>query len=134
MDKQSEYEVLSDSLSFSWLWWWSNKEGVFSSESLVEEDFRKNVVRCSVATSNGLCTVGFVTTPQARPMTLLKGDELDHSKASSLKLVLSKSRDDDFYSDVVVGLETDIVLFYDDIKDMLNKTMIARIERIINQH
>lgn len=107
---------------------------IFSAASLVEEDFHKNVVRCSIATTNGLCTVGFVTTPQARPMTLLKGDELDHSKTSNLKIVLSKSRDESLYSNVVVGSDADIATYYDDIKDILDETLIRRIDKIISEN
>lgn len=109
-----------------------NMMNIFSASSLVEEDFQKNVVRCSITTSNGLCSVGFVTTPQARPMTLLKGDELDHSKTDSIKLILSKSRDDCFYSNIVVGSETDVISYFDEIKDMLDETMIAKIKKDSN--
>ena len=65
---------------------------LFSSGNEIEESFRKNVVRCSIASSNNLCTLGLIATPNARPMTLLRGNELDASKSGRMQIILSKGR------------------------------------------
>ena len=80
-----------------------NMFSLFQSSCLVEEDFNKNVIRCSFASTNSLCTLGFIATPKARPMTLLRGDELDHHKAKPLTVVLSKKRNELLYSNLVFG-------------------------------
>ena len=59
--------------------------GLFTNSALVEENFSKNTVLCTFASSDGSFTLGFIATPSARPKTLLAGDELDHTKAKKLK-------------------------------------------------
>ena len=96
---------------------------ILQQESFVEEDFSKNVVRCSFASSNGICTVGFVSTPIARPMTLLRGDELDHSKAKHLKLLLSKERDEERFSQILIGKKKDIKYLASEIEELINTNL-----------
>lgn len=84
---------------------------IFSQNSYVEEDFAKNVVRCSFASSNGSCTVGFISTPLARPMTLLRGNELHQSKAKPIKIILSKARNEEKFSQILVGSDSDIIKY-----------------------
>ena len=43
---------------------------------LVEENFIKNCISCSFASSDKKCTLGFTHTKKAKPQTLLKGNEL----------------------------------------------------------
>ena len=104
-----------------------NMFGILSSANLVEEDFSKNVVRCTFATSEGSCTLGFIATPHARPMTLLHGDELDHSNAQPLKLVLAKNRSDEHFSQIIVGSEADAVAYYDLLKAQITPELATRI-------
>lgn len=101
--------------------------GLFTDSSLVEENFKKNTVLCTFASSDGSCTLGFIATPDARPKTLLVGDELDHTKAKSLKIVLSKARDNDKFSTVIVGTDNDLASVYDSIKDLINEDIYKRI-------
>ena len=97
---------------------------ILSAESYVEEDFTKNVVRCSFASSNGKCTVGFVSTPLARPMTLLRGDELDYSKAKPLKIVLSKERKEEKFSQILIGSKSDISKEIVQIKELIEPSLL----------
>mgnify|MGYP007056181133 FL=1 len=97
--------------------------GILSAPNLVEEDFVKNVVRCSIATSNVSCTLGFIATPSARPMTLLRGDELDHTKSSPLKIVLSKIRNEDKFSNILVGSNEDLISNYDSFSQIITKDL-----------
>jgi hypothetical protein len=75
--------------------------------------------------------LGFVATPSARPKTLLAGDELDHSKAKNLKIVLSKSRDDDKFSTVIAGKDEDLVNVYDSIKGLISEEINKKIVSLI---
>lgn len=101
--------------------------GLFTDSSLIEENFKKNTVLCTFASSDGSCTLGFIATPSARPKTLLEGDELDHTKAKNLKIVLSKARDDTKFSTVIVGTNDDLISVYDSIKDLISEDIDKRI-------
>lgn len=77
--------------------------GIFNGSTMVEEDFSKNRIRCAFAAADSAVTVGFVVTGKARPMTLLKGNELNLSKAACLDLVLRRKKGEDKFSEVVIG-------------------------------
>ena len=52
-----------------------NSIQIFSSEAIVvEENFNKNRISCSFASSDKVCTIGFTKTKLAKPQTVLKGD------------------------------------------------------------
>ena len=80
--------------------------GIFSGCTIAEEDFVKNRIRCGLATSNINVTLGFVVVGKAKPMTLLKGNELDVTKAKPLDLVLRKMPGESNFKEVIVGCET----------------------------
>ena len=105
--------------------------GLFTDSSLVEENFKKNTVLCTFASSDGSCTLGFIATPSARPKTLLVGDELDHAKAKNLKIVLSKARDEDKFSTVIAGTDKDLVSVYDSIRDLISEDIDKRVVSLI---
>ena len=105
--------------------------GLFTASSLVEENFKKNTVLCTFASSDGSCTLGFIATPSARPKTLLVGDELDHAKAKNLRIVLSKARDDDKFSTVMAGTDKDLVSVYDSIRDLISEDIDKRVVSLI---
>ena len=63
---------------------------MMGTELVAQEDFAKNGVSCAFATSDCNFTVGFVHSSKSRPMTLLKGDEIDWNKAEYVDLVLRK--------------------------------------------
>jgi hypothetical protein len=92
---------------------------LFSHPCMVEEDFRKNSIRCSLASSNTKCTLGFISTPYARPQTLLKGNELDSSKAKPVKIVLQKSRINSKFNSLVWGNTDDLIHYYETIKNLI---------------
>ena len=100
---------------------------LFSGSNEIEESFKKNVVRCSIASSNNLCTLGLIATPHARPMTLLRGNELDSSKSGRIKIILSKKRSDDTFADIRTGSISELAVHYDSIKDLLQKDLIDRV-------
>lgn len=105
---------------------------LFTTSNLVEENFAKNTVLCTFASSDGSCTLGFIATPSARPKTLLIGDELDHTKAKNLKIVLSKARDDDKFSTVLSGTDDDLVAVYESIKELISQDLNEKIVSLIS--
>ena len=76
---------------------------MFSGGTMVEEDFVKNRIRCALAAGNTSATLGFAVAGKAKPMTLLKGNELDSSKAKKIDLVLRRESGKEKFEDVIVG-------------------------------
>ena len=76
---------------------------MFSMETSVEEDFEKNRIRCALAAGNDGATLGFFVAGNAKPMTLLKGNELNLSKAKNLELVLRRKAGEAKFSEIIVG-------------------------------
>ena len=76
---------------------------MFSTETSVEEDVEKNRIRCSLAAGNVSATLGFFVAGNAKPMTLLKGNELNLSKAKNLDLVLRRRPGETKFSEIIVG-------------------------------
>jgi hypothetical protein len=76
---------------------------IFSGLAQVEEDFKKNRIRCSFAAGTSVCTLGFSVSKRTRPMTLLSGDALDATKAKPIKLVMRKPTGSDKFNEIVYG-------------------------------
>ena len=74
---------------------------MFNVGTSVEEDFSKNRIRCSLATANISATLGFVVAGKAKPMTLLKGNELNSAKAKKLDLVLRRKSGEEKFSEMI---------------------------------
>lgn len=55
-----------------------------------EEDFQQNKITCKLASTNGVCTIGFVEDGTLRPSTLLKGDMTSHGVP--VDVILSRPR------------------------------------------
>ena len=100
--------------------------------SNVEEDFQKNAVFCSLASSDGSCTLGFVSVPQAIPKTLLQGDELDHTKAAPIKIILSKKQSDPKFSCVIHGTDEEISKYYPEICHLPDYDLSRRISALLS--
>lgn len=79
-------------------------DNLFNTDTFVQESFHKNQIRCSFATSDDNITMGFIhTASNARPKTLLKGNELDLSKSSSLDLVLRRKLGSKLFTEIIAG-------------------------------
>ena len=76
---------------------------MFSTGTSVEEDFEKNRIRCSLAAGNVSAKLGFFVAGNAKPMTLLKGNELNLSKAKNLDFVLRRRSGETKFSEIIVG-------------------------------
>lgn len=92
---------------------------MFAESTLVEEDFEKNRIRCSFATYGANVTLGFVVSGKARPMTLLKGNELNSSKSKRLDLVLRREKGEDKFSELLVGSKETLDEYREVLGDLL---------------
>lgn len=79
--------------------------GIFNADTYVEEDFEKNRIRCTLAAGNVSTTLGFAVLgkAKAKPMTLLKGNELNMEKAEKLDLVLRRKSGEAKFSEMIIG-------------------------------
>ena len=76
---------------------------IFNVGTFVEEDFEKNRIRCALAAGNFSATLGFVVAGKAKPMTLLKGNELNSAKAKKLDLVLRRKSGESKFTEMLIG-------------------------------
>lgn len=94
---------------------------IFHNKSImVEENFIKNRISCSFATSDNICTLGFENHNYSVPKTLLKSNELDVQKAQPIDLILRKNKSDKLFSEIILGNEETISEYTDTIKDLIN--------------
>ena len=87
---------------------------------LAQENFTKNKVHCSLATTDKSATVGFVAAGKARPKTLLRGDRLDASKSDTVDLIISRPRGSEFFSNITYGDSSQIQKYYEKIEALLS--------------
>ncbi len=80
-----------------------------------QENFRKNKIRCDLATSDLKCTLGFIGKKKARPMTLLAGNKL--SSAKKIDLILKRKKGMKKFSKIVYGNNDLLVEFKDSLSD-----------------
>ena len=97
----------------------SGMMNMFGGSTMIEEDFVKNRIRCSFATASSDVTLGFIVAGKAKPMTLLKGNELNSSKAKRLELVLRRRKDEDKFSELLVGTEETLNEYRESLGELL---------------
>lgn len=68
---------------------------------LVEENFIKNCISCSFASSDKKCTLGFTHTEKAKPQTLLKGNELRNP--ISVDVIAVKNEGEELFNIIYVS-------------------------------
>jgi len=76
---------------------------LFSSKLQAEENFSKGKVHCFLATTDNQITVGFVNAKNALPQTLLRRNQLDHTKFVDISLVLRRNRGSDKFDTILQG-------------------------------
>lgn len=97
---------------------------LFHSELMVEENFQKNKVKCTFATTDRKCTLGFIDVKKARPMTLLNGDETNKEKARRVELVIRKQNHEEKFNEVIMGEQEQLVKYYDQIKMLIDEGLL----------
>lgn len=83
---------------------------------VAQEDYTKNGVCCSLATTDCNMTVGFVNEGKARPKSLLWGDSLDWAKAGSVDLILKRKTGDALFTEIAFGDPSMLLKYQDKIK------------------
>lgn len=89
---------------------------------------------CSVPLLHPLDTHTWFCCYSMSPLkTLLSGDELDHSKFTLLRIVLSKDRDRQKLSTVRIGTDGQIAGHYAEISHLLDDKFLRRIEDLFHK-
>ncbi len=106
-----------------------NIRDLFSNpHTLVQENFQRNTISCTIATSEKTFTLGFTRPNVVVPMTLLKGNKLDMSLAKPILLTLRKDRHTRLYDEIVYGDISILRTYYPIIKHRLSERLINLIE------
>lgn len=100
---------------------------IFKVGTFVEEDFAKNRIRCSLAAGNSSVTLGFVVKGKAKPMTLLKGNELDTVKAKKLDLVLRRKSGESCFTEIVSGDEKRLAEYKTVLSGLISESLLSLI-------
>lgn len=96
-----------------------------NNQIIAAENFVKNRITCSFATTDGLCTVGFMNTSKSRPKTLLKGNVLDQQKAKPVCLLIRKDSGRKRFHTLLTGDSETFSAYYELIKDYVDETLTA---------
>lgn len=102
---------------------------MFNVGTSVEEDFTKNRIRCSLAAANISATLGFVVAGKAKPMTLLKGNELNSAKAKKLDLVLRRKSGEVKFSEMLIGTGECLLEHQEALRELLSEELQALIPK-----
>ena len=100
---------------------------MFNVGTSVEEDFEKNRIRCALAAGNISATLGFVVAGKAKPMTLLKGNELNSTKAKKLDLVLRRKSGESRFSEMLIGDANRLAEHKETLSNLLSEALLSLI-------
>lgn len=90
---------------------------------LAEEKFSKNRVRCSFATTDYKVTIGYVSAGKSRPMTLLRGNELNPEKSHPVDLVLRRRSGEQYFDTIVFGDEAILQKYQKNIDSLIDPAL-----------
>ena len=102
---------------------------MFNVGTSVEEDFTKNRIRCSLAAADISATLGFIVAGKAKPMTLLKGNELNLTKAKKLDLVLRRKSGEEKFSEMLIGTGEYLLEHKEVLQELLSEELQALIPK-----
>lgn len=74
---------------------------------LIEKDYIKNRISCSLAASEGYITIGFTGSMTLVPKTLLKGNQLHNPE--EVDFVLRKKRNEKKFNEIIYGDESCLI-------------------------
>lgn len=101
---------------------------IFSDQTYVEENYSKNQIHCNFVSANNDLTLGFVLVGKARPMTILKGNKINQSKASKIDLVLRRKTNSYKFSEIIVGSKKELNQYKNVIGGLLDKELLNLLE------
>ena len=107
-----------------------NMMNMFYSNFKVEENFTKNQISCSYATSDNECTLGFINTSKSFPKTLIKGNELNTNKMKDVSLLLRKKVEKEKFDEILIGDLEILMTYYEKIKEHIHKSLILSKQEI----
>ena len=96
---------------------------LFQNDFWAEETFIKNNVVCTFATTDNKCTLGFIDASKSRPKSLIKGNELDATKAKSVNLLLKKQIDKEYFDEIIIGDSKMLMQYYEIIRELVDKNL-----------
>lgn len=91
---------------------------------VVEEAFIKNKIVCSFAAADSSCTLGFVNHPLSRPLTLLKGNLLDKTRAKPITLLMKKHNSENRFKKILIGDTYTINSCFSNIETLLDESIL----------
>lgn len=97
---------------------------MFNVGTFVEEDFEKNRIKCALVAGNVNATLGFVVAGTAKPMTLLKGNELNPASAKKLDLVLRRKSGESKFTEMLMGDATCLVKYQEVLSGKLSEKLL----------
>lgn len=101
---------------------------IFENDTLVEEDFVKNRVRCAFAAGKTACTLGFAKSVPSKPQSLMKGNQLNPSTAKAVELVLRRKRGDEAFDEIIRGEMEALIKYSDSIDSLLSNRLRQQIQ------
>lgn len=100
---------------------------IFQNTVMVEESFVKNQIFCTFAASDGVCTLGFIDSSKSRPMSLVKGNELNLSKAKTINILLSRGAGEEKFTKVIVGDFETLTKHYEILKEHIDESIFDKL-------
>lgn len=100
---------------------------MIDSDLVAQEDYQKNGVVCSFATTDCNMTIGFIDSGKSRPKSLLWGDSLDWGCAGFVELILRRKPCEQLFSEIVVGDDTALLKYKDKISDIISPELMVRL-------
>jgi len=98
---------------------------LFQGDVLVEETFTRNQIICTFATADNKCTLGFIDSSKSRPMSLLKGNELNTQRAKKIRSLLRKHITREKFDEIIIGNSKTLMEYYDVIKNHISDNLIS---------
>ena len=106
-----------------------NIKGIFHNPcTLVEEDFVKNRVHCTIAAKKEISTIGFIkasskTPYSVKPNTLLREQSLSQN-AKPIKLALRRKKGDAFFNEIIIGDKKILNENIDSLKNLISADLL----------
>lgn len=98
---------------------------MISTDLVAQENFKKNAVQCSFATTDCNMTIGYIDNEKAVPRSLMLNDKIDWSQAEPVDLILRRPRGAELFSKIVFGDTKTLMEYRDKIEDMVEPELFS---------
>ena len=103
---------------------------IIGKDLIVQEDYNRNGILCSFASTDCNVTIGFVNEGKSRPKTLLWGDSLDWEKSAFVDLILRREAGTEKFSDLIIGNAEMLRKYKDKIELLLTTELLNRCDPV----